>query len=810
MADPSSYRPRPGEIPDTPGVYRFRDEHRRVIYVGKAKSLRQRLANYFQDLANLHPRTRTMVTTAASVEWTVVSTEVEALQLEYSWIKEYDPRFNVKYRDDKSYPYLAVTMNEEFPRVQVMRGHKKKGVRYFGPYGHAWAIRDTVDLLLRVFPVRTCSAGVFKNAARTGRPCLLGYIGKCSAPCVGRISPEDHRDLADEFCDFMAGRTGTYLRRLEKQMMEAAEDMEYERAARLRDDIGALKKAMEKSAVVLADATDADLIAVAEDELEAAVQIFHVRGGRVRGQRGWVTDKVEEITTSALVEHALQQLYGEETGDAVPKEVLVPALPEPVEPVQEWLTGRRGSNVSLRIPQRGDKKALMETVQRNAQQALALHKTKRASDLTTRSRALEEIADALDLDSAPLRIECYDISHLQGDDVVASMVVFEDGLQRKGEYRRFQIKGFAGQDDVRSMHEVITRRFKRYLAEKERTGEWADGEEPGTDGEAVRKDDGVAPAEAGGTLADEGAAPANTGIPLTDERPAPTDAGTTPVDAGTAPEDAPTTPTGTAPPLTLVGTDLGAPADTEPGAPADTASLTPATPETAPRPAPLTTRPGPTTPDPLDDPLATPLNGSLKDDDGRPRKFAYPPQLVVVDGGQPQVAAARRALDELGIDDIAVCGLAKRLEEVWLPGEDDPVVLPRTSEGLYLLQRIRDEAHRFAITYQRTKRAKRFRAGPLDDVPGLGETRKQALIKHFGSVKRLRSATIEQIQEVPGIGRKTAETIAAALAQAAPAAPAVNTATGEIMEDEEPETTAGSSGEPVTAGPPDERRGQET
>ncbi|MER6572261.1 excinuclease ABC subunit UvrC [Streptomyces sp. NPDC001093] len=697
MADPSSYRPRPGEIPDSPGVYRFRDEHRRVIYVGKAKSLRQRLANYFQDLANLHPRTRTMVTTAASVEWTVVSTEVEALQLEYSWIKEYDPRFNVKYRDDKSYPYLAVTMNEEFPRVQVMRGHKKKGVRYFGPYAHAWAIRDTVDLLLRVFPVRTCSAGVFKNAARTGRPCLLGYIGKCSAPCVGRISPEDHRELAEEFCDFMAGRTGAYLRRLEKQMMEAAEEMEYERAARLRDDIEALRKAMEKNAVVLADATDADLIAVAEDELEAAVQIFHVRGGRVRGQRGWVTDKVEEITTGALVEHALQQLYGEETGDAVPKEVLVPALPELVEPVQEWLTVRRGANVSLRIPQRGDKKALMETVQRNAQQALALHKTKRASDLTTRSRALEEIAEALGLDSAPLRIECYDISHLQGDDVVASMVVFEDGLQRKSEYRRFQIKGFAGQDDVRSMHEVITRRFRRYLAEKEKTGEWTDG---------------------------------------------------------SGPEDALTDGDGT-----LTGTDE--------------------------------------------------ITNALKDDDGRPKKFAYPPQLVVVDGGQPQVAAARRALDELGIDDIAVCGLAKRLEEVWLPGDDDPVVLPRTSEGLYLLQRVRDEAHRFAITYQRTKRAKRFRAGPLDDVPGLGETRKQALIKHFGSVKRLRSATIEQIQEVPGIGRKTAETIAAALAQAAPAAPAVNTATGEIIDDEEPDTTAGSSGEPVTAGLPDERRGQE-
>ncbi|MFF4897545.1 excinuclease ABC subunit UvrC [Streptomyces sp. NPDC001068] len=737
MADPSSYRPKPGQIPDSPGVYRFRDEHRRVIYVGKAKSLRQRLANYFQDLAGLHPRTRTMVTTAASVEWTVVSTEVEALQLEYSWIKEYDPRFNVKYRDDKSYPYLAVTMNEEFPRVQVMRGHKKKGVRYFGPYGHAWAIRDTVDLLLRVFPVRTCSAGVFKNATRTGRPCLLGYIGKCSAPCVDRISPEDHRDLAEEFCDFMAGRTGTYLRRLERQMTEAAEEMEYERAARLRDDIGALRKAMEKSAVVLADATDADLIAVAEDELEAALQIFHVRGGRVRGQRGWVTDKVEDVTTAALVEHALQQLYGEETGDAVPKEVLVPALPEPVEPVQEWLTGRRGSNVSLRIPQRGDKKALMETVQRNAQQALALHKTKRASDLTTRSRALEEIAEALDLDGAPLRIECYDISHLQGDDVVASMVVFEDGLQRKNEYRRFQIKGFAGQDDVRSMHEVITRRFRRYLAEKERTGEWS---------------------------AEEA-----TDSPLTTTG--------TPPDAGPLSDTDPLTATGTLP-------DAGDASHAGTGGVHHTGTGT-------------------------DDDDA-PVNG-FKDDDGRPRKFAYPPQLVVVDGGQPQVAAAKRALDELGIDDIAVCGLAKRLEEVWLPEDDDPVVLPRSSEGLYLLQRVRDEAHRFAITYQRAKRAKRFRSGPLDDVPGLGETRKQALIKHFGSVKKLRSATIEQIQEVPGIGRKTAETIAAALAQAAPAAPAVNTATGEIMddrEDEAPETTADASGEPVPAGAPDDR-GQE-
>ncbi|KAA6217067.1 excinuclease ABC subunit UvrC [Streptomyces filamentosus] len=655
MADPSSYRPAPGQIPDSPGVYKFRDEHRRVIYVGKAKSLRQRLANYFQPLVNLHPRTATMVTTAASVEWTVVSTEVEALQLEYSWIKEYDPRFNVKYRDDKSYPYLVVTLNEEFPRVQVLRGHKKKGVRYFGPYAHAWAIRETVDLMLRVFPVRTCSAGVFRNAAAAGRPCLLGYIGKCSAPCVGRVTPEEHRELAEDFCDFMAGRTGTYIRRLEKGMTEAAEEMEYEKAARLRDDIEALRRAMEKSAVVLADATDADLVALAEDELEAAVQIFHVRGGRVRGQRGWVTDKVEAVDTAGLVEHALQQLYGEESGDAVPKEVLVPALPEDAEAVAQWLSGRRGSQVSLRIPQRGDKKDLMATVARNAQQALVLHKTKRAGDLTTRSRALEEIAEALDLDSAPLRIECFDVSHLQGEDVVASMVVFEDGLPRKSEYRRFQIKSFEGQDDVRSMHEVIGRRFRRYLAEKERTGEW------GEDGE-------VAVDEAG--------------------------------------------------------------------------------------------------------------------DEGRPKRFAYPPQLVVVDGGQPQVAAARRALDELGIDDIAVCGLAKRLEEVWLPGEDDPVVLPRSSEGLYLLQRVRDTAHDFAIRYQRSKRTKRLRSSPLDDVPGLGDTRKQALIKHFGSVKRLRQATIEQICEVPGFGRKTAESVAVALARATPAAPAVNTATGEIMEDD--------------------------
>ncbi|GJF32864.1 UvrABC system protein C [Kitasatospora sp. NE20-6] len=664
MADPSTYRPAPGAIPLSPGVYRFRDAHGRVIYVGKAKSLRPRLSSYFQDIAGLHPRTATMVTTAASVEWTVVGTEVEALQLEYSWIKEYDPRFNVKYRDDKSYPELAVTLDEEFPRVQVMRGAHKKGVRYFGPYGHAWAIRETVDLLLRVFPVRTCSNGVFKRAAQVGRPCLLGYIGKCAAPCVGKVTADEHRALAEEFCDFMAGRTGGHLRRLELQMQEAAVAMEYEKAARLRDDIGALTRAMEKNAVVLADGTDADLLALAEDELEAAVQIFHVRGGRVRGQRGWVTDRVEDVDTAGLVEHALQQLYGPGS-EAVPREVLVPALPEPAGPVHTWLSGLRGAQVDLRVPQRGDKKDLMETVRRNAQQALALHKTRRASDLTTRSRALQEIADALELDSVPLRIECFDVSHLQGEDVVASMVVFEDGLARKSEYRRFQIKGFAGQDDVRSMHEVIGRRFRRYLQEREQTGEWAVPEEV-----------------AAGDEADGGAA------------------------AG------------------------------------------PVDPET-----------------------------------GRPRRFAYPPQLLVVDGGRPQVAAARRALDELGIDDVALCGLAKRLEEVWLPGQDDPVVLPRSSEGLYLLQRVRDEAHRFAITYQRAKRSRRLTSGELDSVPGLGETRRQALLKHFGSLKRLRAATVDELCEVPGVGRRTAETVAAALASRTPAAPAVNTATGEIIDD---------------------------
>ncbi|WP_141007584.1 excinuclease ABC subunit UvrC [Nocardioides humi] len=636
-----SYRPKPGSIPTQPGVYRFRDRTGRVVYVGKAKNLRARLSSYFQDIANLHPRTATMVTTATSVEWTVVGTEVEALQLEYSWIKEYDPRFNVKYRDDKSYPWLAVTVSEEFPRVMVGRGAKRRGTRYFGPYSHAWAIRETVDILLRVFPMRSCSNGVFKRSSQIGRPCLLGYIDKCSAPCVGNVSPEDHRAIVDDFCEFMAGRTRPFMRRIEQEMYAASDALDFEKAARLRDDLGAMNKALEKQAVVFGDGSDADVIALAEDPLEVAVQVFYVRGGRIRGQRGWVADRTDEGDTAALVEDFLLQLYAgvapEDARDAVPREILVPALPAEHATFEQLLSDLRGSRVEIRVPQRGDKRTLQETVARNATESLALHKTKRASDLTTRNRALAEIAEALELDEAPLRIECYDVSHIQGTEIVASMVVFEDGLARKGEYRRFVIKDQDGSDDVRAMHEVITRRFRRLLDEQARS----------------------------------------------ELRPGDPEAGTGPM---------------------------------------------------------------------LVDP-----------DTGRPRKFAYAPGLVVVDGGAPQVAAAQRALDELGIDDIPVCGLAKRLEEVWVPGEEDPVILPRTSEGLYLLQRVRDEAHRFAITHHRNRRSKSMVESLLDDVPGLGEVRRRTLLRHFGSLRKLRAATVEEIAAVPGVGPRTATAIKDAL-----------------------------------------------
>ena len=468
----ASFRPATGSIPTQPGVYRFRDARGRVIYVGKAKNLRARLSSYFQDIGNLHARTATMVTTAAGVDWTVVNTEVEALQLEYSWIKEFDPRFNVKYRDDKSYPWLAVTVGDEFPRVMVGRGAKRKGTRYFGPYSHAWAIRETVDILLRVFPMRSCSNGVFKRSGQIGRPCLLGYIDKCSAPCVGNISADDHRAIVDDFCDFMAGQTRPFIRRIEREMYAASDREDFEKAARLRDDLGAMERALEKQAVVLGDGSDVDVIALAEDPLEVAVQVFYVRGGRIRGQRGWVADRVEEGGTPELVEDFLLQLYAgpdPRGGDSIPKEILVPELPPDVETFEQLLGDLRGSRVQIRVPQRGDKKTLQETVASNAREALALHKTKRASDLTTRNRALEEIQQALELDDVPLRIECYDVSNLQGTEVVASMVVFEDGLARKSEYRRFVIKGVDGQNDVASMHEVITRRFRRLLDEQARS-----------------------------------------------------------------------------------------------------------------------------------------------------------------------------------------------------------------------------------------------------------------------------------------------------------------------------------------------------
>ncbi|OJY39092.1 excinuclease ABC subunit UvrC [Pseudonocardia sp. 73-21] len=665
MPDPSTYRPATGSIPEQPGVYRFSDPRGRVIYVGKAKSLRQRLNSYFADVSGLHPRTRQMVTTASQVQWTVVGTEVEALQLEYNWIKEFDPRFNVRYRDDKTYPVLAVTMNEEFPRLAVYRGPRRKGVRYFGPYAHAWAIRETLDLLLRVFPARTCSAGVFKRHGQIGRPCLLGYIDKCSAPCVGRVDAQEHRDIVEDFCDFLAGRTDHLVRQMERKMAQASDDLEFERAARLRDDIGALKRAMERQAVVLGDGTDADVVAFAQDELEAAVQVFHVRGGRVRGQRGWVIDKVEPTDTAQLVERFLTQFYGEQAALAessddaqqpVPKEILVPELPGEVDALADWLSGLRGSRVGIRVPQRGDKRALAETVERNAKEAFTQHKLRRAGDLTARSAALQEIQEGLGLDTAPLRIECIDISHVQGTNVVASLVVFEDGLAKKSDYRRFEIRDAAELGDVASIAEVVRRRFRRYLAETAGDTAITDGDEGGVNGS---------------------------------------------------------------------------------GAVADTTGIAP---DTVPA-----HRPG------------------IDPETGRPRKFAYPPNLLVVDGAQPQAEAAADVLAELGVTDVAVCGLAKRLEEVWLPGEPDPVILSRTSEGLYLLQRVRDEAHRFAITYHRQRRSTGMTSSELDAVPGLGPARRAALLKHFGSVRRLKAAGVDEIAALPGFGPRTAAAVLEAL-----------------------------------------------
>lgn len=661
VADPSTYRPSPGEIPELPGVYRFYDQSGRVIYVGKAKSLRSRLNSYFQDYAGLHPRTQQLVITASGVEWTVVNTEVEALQLEYTWIKEFDPRFNVMYRDDKSYPWLAITVDDEYPRVMVTRGKRRKGVRYFGPYTHVWAIRETMDLLLRVFPMRSCSPGVFRRARAANRPCLLADIGKCAAPCVDRVSESEHREITDGFLGFIGGKTSGTIKRIETEMNEAAAAQEYERAASRRDDLSALRQVLEKNAIVFSDGTDADVLALAEDPLEAAVQIFSVRDGRIRGQRGWIAERADDADAAALIERAIVTLYQEQSTDSVPREVLVAHVPDNGAALRDWLGGLRGSQVSLRVPRRGDKRALMQTVEQNASQSLARHKLRRSSDLTARSQALEELQEALGLAEVPLRIECFDISNLQGEQMVASMVVFEDGLARKSEYRRYTIR-HQGQSDVASMHEVISRRAAQLVRSREDDAE----------------------------------------------------------DAGIDPET------------------------------------------------------------------------------GLPRRFAYGPSLIVVDGGAPQVSAASQALAEAGVEDIALAGLAKRLEEVWLPDTDDPVVLPRTSEALYLLQRIRDEAHRFAISHHRKRRAKAATASALDDVPGLGPTRKKALLRAFGSVKKIRAATAEEIETVPGFGPALAGSVVASLHSGNSGAniagnsagnsagsntASVDTQTGEILED---------------------------
>lgn len=645
MAEPSSYRPAPGEIPTDPGVYRFRDADGRVIYVGKAKNLRNRLNSYFASPQTLSPKTYAMVHTAASVEWTVVASEMESLQLEYTWIKEFSPRFNIAFRDDKSYPYLAITVNDVYPRAMVTRGERRKGVRYFGPYSQAWAIRETLDALLHVFPVRTCTNGVFNRAKNSGRPCLLGYIDKCAAPCVGKISAEEHRELARGLTRFMGGGAEKHIAQLTAEMKAAAADMDFERAAILRDDIAALTKAFERNAVVLGATVDADLFAYAEDDLEASVQVFFVRGGRIRGQRGWIVEKVNDSTDAQLIEQLIAQVYSDIAAslasqkDAekslnsydIPRSVLVPVEPENKEQLASWLAGVRGGPVEISVPQRGDKAELMKTVAENARQSLTLHKSRRAGDLTTRSASLVELQEALELPDPLLRIECYDISHVQGTNVVASMVVFEDGMPAKNAYRTYSITGDAARDDTASMYDVITRRFKRHLAQQ----------------------------------AEREAAPVHSGE----------------IDAST-PE---------------------------------------------------------------------------------PAKFAYPPNLVLVDGGPPQVAAASAALSDLGITDVYVAGIAKRLEELWLPDDDYPVVLPRTSQALYLVQRIRDEAHRFAITFHRSKRGKAMVASALDEVPGLGEVKRSALIKHFGSVAQIKQASAEELTAVPGIGPALAQKILAAL-----------------------------------------------
>jgi len=638
VSDTVTWRPKAGEIPQQPGVYRFRDATQRVLYVGKAKNLRARLSNYFAPLASLHERTRRMVLSAASVEWTVVGTEFEALQLEFTWIKEFDPPFNVQFRDDKSYPYLAITLGEDVPRVLVTRNRNHKGARYFGPYTKVWAIRETVDIMLKAFPMRSCSESTYKRAEQTGRPCLLGDIGKCAAPCVGRVSKEEHKSIALDFASFMAGNDSKYVGEVSKRMKAAAVVQDYESAAKFRDQLGALETALSKNTVVLSEDVDADIFGIAHDELAAAVQQFTVRGGRIRGVRSWVVDKELDLELDELVETVVHNAYDELDP---PRLVVVPKLPDDAAELETWLTELRtergvgSGRVVMRVAQRGELAALALTVATNARNALILYKTRRSGDFVARSQALADIQEALGMDDAPLRMECYDVSHLSGTNIVASMVVFEDGLQRKDQYRRFSIP--ESTDDTESIYQTLSRRL------------------------AHIDDD----------------------------------------------------------PATTVATALSA---VQPGYSADAGG---------------TVEPG-----------------SIP---ARPR-FAYRPNLLIVDGGQPQVAAAARALEDAGITGIALCGIAKRLEEIWLPGNDYPVILPRNSDALFLIQRIRDEAHRFAITYQRQRR-KRDVGSVLSEIPGLGPARVKQLLRHFGSVTQLRAAEPTAIAEVKGVGTVIAQSI---------------------------------------------------
>jgi excinuclease ABC subunit C len=638
-------RPETSSIPDAPGAYLFRDADGRVVYVGKARSLRKRLASYWSK--PLHPRTEAMMAAARTVEWIVASGEVDALMLEYNLIQEHRPRFNVRYRDDKSYPYLALTVGEEWPRAQVLRGTKRRKVRYFGPYGHAYAIRETLDAVTRVFPVRTCSNAFFDQRRRARRPCLYYDIGRCAGPCVPEVTGvthESYRASVDALADFLAGNDRPVLQRLDGAMREAADRREYELAAKLRDQATAARRAMESQEMVLTQPEDLDLVGMVEDDLEAAFQVFFVRRGRVMGRKGWIVDRVEELDRAQLIASFLRELYMER--EEVPPRVLVPQLPDEMDVLTEWLGSRREGRTTIAVPERGAKRRLLEVVTQNAREHFQRHKLRRASDFGARSRALSELSNVLGLEHPPLRIECYDISNLGPMDKVGSMVVFEDGLPKRSDYRRFEIKGVAGQDDFASMEEMLRRRFARLRSE--------------ADAEASRN------GHVDETRAVAAAADARRARPAGD-------------------------------------------ADADPSSP-------------------------------------------------RRRRFAYPPSLIVVDGGRGQLSVAMRVLEDAGLH-IPAVGLAKRLEEIYFPDRPDPLLIPRGSESLFVLQHLRDEAHRFAITYHREKRGRRALASPLDDIPGVGPTRKRALLKRFGSLAKLRHADAAQIAETPGIGPELAQTI---------------------------------------------------